>query len=312
MKNKTMGLCLVLLAVILVMVAALLSQKRASEQLAARLKEANQTITATRNILQSSADTARQLEGKVILLSTVLSNSTERLNEATIQLNRYSTGNVTRAQVQTIVTNAPQLTPEQLTELMAQVHAPTIKIVTNKSGVTTRIYHFDELTGANDKALAQDVDFGDIYGRRLVFRREGAAPLSFDVDDLHPGELAHLQIDAYAAKMRQLEIDEKRQLANTLNQQNIAARRAAEQKAYDAIQAANAEYARLQEQKRQALIDQDLKYKQVENERLKAEAAMRQAEAAMVRARNPQPILVTPTGIINPNLDPNVKSTTGK
>ncbi len=143
-----------------------------------------------------------------------------------------------------------------------------------------RITFFSTIVGIKGGRLATNGTFGGLYGRRLVFRFASSTPRSFDVDDLHPMMLKYLGIDAEAAKLQQVQLEQARTereradyVQSAKDQQALAIQRIAAAKIY-------AEQVKADEESR-------LKKEAAENERLKAIAAAKAADAAMIQAQKP-------------------------
>jgi len=126
---------------------------------------------------EPSAAKARELESKVAELTRNLNRTTTQLNEAMARLSEDA-GEVRRAAA--------------VEEAMAQTPAPRL-LTLGPEG--SQVPHFDELPAPSGQSLATDVRYHGIYGRRLVFRDAVNRPKAFDVEEVHPGVLAHLGID---------------------------------------------------------------------------------------------------------------------
>lgn len=60
------------------------------------------------------------------------------------------------------------------------------------------------------KVTAENVVFGKVFAGRVIFRKEGSAPLSYDVDSLDADFLRTLGIDAAAVKQAAAELERQR------------------------------------------------------------------------------------------------------
>lgn len=243
------------------------SQRRAKERMVAELEQAQRSLSASARALNTSRDLSKQLEEKVGQLAEVLNQSTEKLNEAHSKLNQYETRS-----------KPPVAT--------GAVPAPVVTESKDRTGKVVKHYTFPKVLGKDGQSLAADVEFGNIYGRRLVFRRAAGAPLAFDVDEVHTDVLAHLQIDPEAAKYQQTQMDRQKKQREEAAYKDYLVRHVAEQKA---IQTAQVEQAKAEEARRKQQAEMDLKYRELENDRIRAEAQLRSADAAMARAFNPSP-----------------------
>ncbi len=129
----------------------------------------------------SDADT-QALETKVAELTRNLDRTTAQLDHAMARLSENSTESRRSA---------------RSAEAMGQIPAPVMV----NSGTDGRLLpSFEELLSPSGEPLASQVRFSGIYGRRLVFRDADNQPRAFDVEEVHPGVLEHLEIDLDAAR----------------------------------------------------------------------------------------------------------------
>ena len=185
-----------------------------------------------RNVAQAQdtpADSHRELEKKVEELTRDLDRTSEQLNNAMARL----TENAEEARQATA-----------LTEAMARIPAPQM-VVLEADGQP--VPHFRELLSPSGQTLATDVQFHGIYGRRLVFRGVDNHPTAFDVEEVHPGVLGHLEIDLNAAKQAGLRAAEKRraraEAAARRREERAQAEAAALARERQAVEAAEASIA---------------------------------------------------------------------
>lgn len=126
---------------------------------------------------------------------------------------------------------------EERVRQMAEITPPIESVQTAPDGRVTRNVAFEELIGVHGQILATAATFRGAYGRRLVFRGPDNQPLAFDVEELHPGVLAHLRIrlsDVTAA--HQHEQENRRLRAEAANRRRLA--RARETEAHNAARPA--------------------------------------------------------------------------
>jgi hypothetical protein len=152
-------------------------------------------------------------------------------------------------------------------------------ISTNTAGKKT--YYFGELYGANNQVIARDAHFEELLGFTKLAFRTSKGTRYYDLDDVHPEVVRSLGYDATVLKRRLAEDARHRQMlgAQAQFQAELRAKAAAE------------------------LVDRE----KAAAERLKAEAAIRDAEArerlaeAAERAATnpPKPQRVTQKVIIN-------------
>lgn len=270
--NRTIVIAMLAALVLALLLGAVWdSQRQAKERMVAELERAQRSLSASARALNTSRDLSKQLEEKVGQLAEVLNQSTEKLNEAHSKLSQYETRG-----------KPPVAT--------GAVPAPVVSESKDRAGKVIKHYTFAKVLGKDGQLLAADVEFGSLYGRRLVFRRAAGSPLAFDVDEVHSDVLAHLQIDPDAAKYQQTQMDLQKKQREEAAYKDYLVRQAAERKA---ILIAKAEQAKAEEARRKQQAEMDLKYRELENDRIRAEAQLRSADAAMARAYNPSPTYYT-------------------
>jgi len=264
-------------AVLLVALAALLLHSRAGQaRVRAELAEAREAATRQGIELRVSRETAAQLEQKLTEVAEVLSQTTEKLAETSQRL----------AAGETRQTNAP-----------AGGQKPAGQPVANPAPAPERelnLLTLAELPGAKGGVLATNVTFAGLSGRRLIFRRAEGPPTAFDVDDVHPATLARLNVDPDAAKQRQYELDQQKRAHAEAAARAYQTRLAAAQKLAEQEAARRRDQAREAEEQRKIAEERALKLEALEIERQKAQAALRQADAAIIQALNPVPVYVNP------------------
>ncbi|MEW6301831.1 MAG: hypothetical protein AB1705_00055 [Verrucomicrobiota bacterium] len=272
----------VIFGVLLVLVTAGLAyvihtQDKAHAALAAQLAAAQTSNVQFQQELAAREAATKEQAARLTALTEMLTETTAKLNVTSARLADYKK-------------HADQVAAEEAAaakkeaDLLAkkdEVPAPSITVTTDRSGRQTQTYVFPKLLGPGGQVLAAEAEFGSAYGRRFVFRREGAAPLAFDVDELHPGVLLHLGLKPEAVKQAAAELEQKNRLQEAIYYQKLAARRAAEQKAASEQAKFQLELAKLQEESRKAQAEEALQLRAVENDRLRAEATIRQSEASI-------------------------------
>ncbi len=173
----------------------------------------------------------------------------------------------------------------------AQVTAPSIRHVTSGK-LERKIISFAQLPAADGHTLMTAAEYRGSIGDRLMFRSAGAAARTFEYTELHPGVLAHLTLNPAELEAQQAALDEKKSQAEYAAQKAREAKAAAEKRYQEALQAARIVQSRIDADRKKAAFEENLRLQTLETERMKAEAAMLQAEAAMEKARNPQPVLL--------------------
>lgn len=150
---------------------------------------------------------------------------------------------------------------------LAQVPGPLV--TTDELG--HKKFVFSKVVGAGGGTLLTDATFSGLYGRRLAFRADGDVIKAYDVDEMHPLMLKYLSINAEAAKVAQKHMSE----AAIKQQQAQYAQMLQDQQAWAIQREANGKIA-IEQQKLAA--EQAAKQTELETERIKANAAMIQAQ----------------------------------
>jgi hypothetical protein len=178
--------------------------------------------------------------------------------------------------------------------LQAQLPEPAVKLVSN-GRQEQKIYTFAQLPAADGHNLMTGAEYRGAIGRKLMFRTGGSVARSFDYSELHPGVLAHLSLEPVDLLTQQAALDDKKTQAEYAAQKAREAKAAAEKKYQEARLAARLVQTRIASEQKKVEQEENLRLQALETERMKAEAAMLQAEAAMEKARNPQPVLLFDT-----------------
>ncbi len=256
----------------------LVSEKRSHDRLTIQFKDAEKMAAAKQSTLKDAEETAKQMESKLNQMTQVLTNLAARLQDATVELKENE------AKSQALREAGGQ--EESKERLLAALPKPQ-KVV--RSG--TPSWLFPQLLNTNGRVLAVNAEYSATYGRRIAFKYENGDRGVYDVDELHPGVLRTLGVDPEAAKQRQAEKD-------AAAARKKAAELQAYQEFYEEMRGRQGEFqqkwerqrqeqARLAETQRQNQLNEQLRIQAAENDRLRAEAAMRAADAAMVQALNP-------------------------
>jgi hypothetical protein len=210
-----------------------------------------------------------------------------------------------------VATTVPAWTAANQAYYLSQVEAPKESFVTNSAGVQ-RIATFARLSDSGGRVLLTNAEFRGSFGRRLMFRPEGSYVRNFDYTELHPGVLAHLSLEPSELVAQQNALDTKKAQAELAAQKAREAKALADKKYQEALKAASSLQARINSEKKKTDQEEKLRLQALETERMKAEAAMLQAEAAMEKAKNPQPVILLDTRhqglapLVNPQTLPNV------
>lgn len=303
------------LALLVGVLLAMLIQER---RFAARTEELLQVQTALKLADQTMAvhlETTRKLEAKLAELT-----NTNTAPVSAISLANPVPVAPTAAPAPVIVSNAPvevavvntvpAWTAANRAYYLSQVEAPRESSVTNSAGVQ-RIVTFSRLLDSSGHTLLTNAEFRGSFGRRLMFRPEGSHVRNLDYTELHPGVLAHLSLEPSDLVAQQNALDTKKAQAELAAQKAREAKAVADRKYQEALKVANALQARINTEKKKTDQEEKLRLQALETERMKAEAAMLQAEAAMEKAKNPQPVILLDlkhqglAPLVNPQTLPN-------
>lgn len=268
------------------------------DRLATQQQQQTQALTAQKTATEQATRLQEQL-------ATV----TNELVTAKLQVEAYEAKRHLEAQAQAEESKKVA----DLDQLKAAVPAPTVTTNRTLTGKEQRTYTFAKLLAPGGNTLATEAEFRTQFGRRFVFRAGANRPLAYDVDELHPGVLLHLGLNREAALSAQSDIDRQAQLAEQKYRAQLAARAEAEKKMAEQRAKMAVEYAKIAEERRKSQLDEQLKLQAAETERMKAEASMRAADAAVQEALRPfypeyfiqqvltpPPVIVVPGQPINP------------
>lgn len=241
-----------------------------NQRLTMQLASVSHTVSNADLLISSKNETIDSLQNKVGQLVEVLTNSTAKIQSLSNQIREFE--------------DKQKLTEseaEQERLIMSQVPAPR----NERNADNNMAWVFPKLLDKTGRLLASNAEFARIYGRSMIFRPQDRSPLAVDVLSVHPAILKHLKIDVALAMAAQEAIDRKMSsiAADNARRAVITAAENAEQARINTL--ALAERAKAQEEWR-------VKSEAERNERLKAEAAMKAADAAMFQAQNPSSIVI--------------------
>lgn len=256
--------------------------KRAKASLAVESQSlivASNLATNNEELVSQKQEMIESLESKIGQLIEALTNSTARI--------AFLSG-----QVESLKSELDKSEADKERRLLAEV--PSAVMLEGKTV-------YPKVLDRYGRTLAVNAEFSRRFVSKLIFRQLDGAPVSIDVQEIHPAFIKLLELDVAAV------IAER----TTQNAKDAAARRAA------AIQQGIASRIRSENQKiqkqyaaEQAIAQEEwrVKMEAERNERTKADAArseanaaMRAADAAMIQALNPSSL-----NIINQNANQNV------
>ncbi|MBI5384899.1 MAG: hypothetical protein HZA90_09460 [Verrucomicrobia bacterium] len=262
-------------------------QRARQEALRVELAATRKAIEVLAADLQESRHRTAAFQAKVNQLTMVLTNSTAELSAVRQRLHDLE---FQRNAPAAVLASAPK---DAITQRLLNECAPTVTVTTNAQGREERRVVFATLFGPASQVLGRDLEFSATYGRRVAFKETASARrMAFDVDEIHPFALAHLGIDPDEQKLRQMQQDSLwRQV------EAVGLQLAAEEQQKREVQRAVAEAARAEERKQLAEQQKrqdelELERQRLQNEAVRADAAMRAADAAILRALNPPPVII--------------------
>ena len=271
--------CSILVATLLGGLTVLSRVHRQQRDLTAQIATRERELATLKESLASTEDTARQLETKLTHVTEALLDTTRQLTQTRLELDHH------------VVPPKAEIPP---------LPAP---VITGSREEKNHRVVFPELLSKTGRLIARQQEFSNQLGRNLIFKDAEGKRLRLDLEELHPQILATLGIDPQAARQEQQELDAKSAQFNAAARQAQAAHAAAvaqaqkekrEQEARTAV-----EMARLDEERRKAVQEENIRLQNAENDRLRAIAALRAADAALYQSQ-PAPIYIAPIIIQNP------------
>lgn len=265
-RNQSRASTILFLSALALTLAFALHQRRETARVTDELAASQAAHKESQSALARQDASIAAMETQVLELTEVLTQSTEKLRQATEALNAASAAD----------RPPPQLTAAEVSQLQSAVKDPVVTTETDRKGAEVKTYVFPELIDPDGKHLASDMEFTRLYGTKLAFKSETGTPASYEAEELHPGILAYLDINLYDAKQKQEEREDQIKRRKEIAMQQQAARQKAE-----------LERRKKESEFRKEEFDRKAKIAKIENDRMLAEAAIRQADAAIMEAQRP-------------------------
>lgn len=294
---KTLVVCLVIVASALgVLFGGLYSVERGrSQKLSLQLLEAKQATVRREQAIEQRDKITEMLQDKVEQLTAVLTNSTAQIRAISARLEDAERALADK--------EAEQRQKETERQKLAEVPAPAVTVASGAGGAELRTFVFPSVLDRNGGVLGKNMTFIQRFGRKLVFRPVvGTGSIAVDVDTIHPAILSYLNIDVETAKAEQLRTDAAWRTQQASDYQRSLDRQKLQQERWEAEERmrverdkANAEIAKLN-------AEEAAKRDYADNERMKAQAAVRMADAAMSGALAPVNINQNINQNVNQNL----------
>jgi hypothetical protein len=294
-RMKTTFVCLVVVAsAVGILFWGLYSVERSrSQKLSLDVSEAKQATVRRERELEQRNLATQMLQDKVEQLTAVLTNSTAQF--------RATSARLEDAERALAAIEAEQRQKEDARQKLAVVPAPGVTVALAAGGKESRTFVFPSVLDRNGLVLGTNMTFIQRYSRKLVFRPiEGTGSIAVDVDMIHPAILSYLNVDVETAKAEQLRTDAAWRAQQAADYQKFLDRQKLQQERQEVEERtrierdkANAEIAKLS-------AEETAKREYADNERMKAYAAARMADAAMSGALAPV------NNIINQNLNQNL------
>lgn len=219
--------------------------------------KANKTVSAElASIIATDGESIAALQNTAAKLSNDLHQSSAELSVANNKIEIYAQAEQRRAD-------------EEKRKYLASVPAPTFD---------GKLYVFPRVVNTGGETLATNTAFISITGKRLLFRPNNPAQMSFTMDagDTHPLILNYLGISLTEAQEKQRQIDAAGAAQNQANH----AQAALNAQAWEAKRIANAQLAIQQEQA-------DAASQAAYAAQQQAQADKEKADAAMINAQKP-------------------------
>jgi hypothetical protein len=234
-------------------------------------------LAAIKNELSANKENSKLLEEKLGQMTKTLLAVSEQLNAANGKILDYESKGST----------PPPNTTSKLSVPSA---------INRPDSEGNAHYIFPALVSLDGRVIGENMEYSSTLGRSLVFKDASGQRKRFDVDQLHPELLAQIGIDASSAKQKQVELDARNKAIDEVNQQGAALRIQARMVGIQQQQVMQAqidiENAKIAEQRRQAMVNEQVQAAQLENQRLSVQAQLRAADAAMQQALNPATTII--------------------
>lgn len=255
MKTATIITLSIIAALALAWGAVERSQLKVSE---AKLITAGEHIKTSGEALTAQQQSSAQLQARVEQLSGSVVATTEMLASAKSQIAALSN------RLAPFEASAEdRMTKQQLAKMQPVLKSGDVII-------------FPRLLSPSNNLLLENAEFRKTFGRKLIFKT-GLSLATFDVDEVHPGALIQLGIDPEKLKGNQVALDKAD--ANFKAAMAAAAQmKLAQDGSFIEKQAAqNAAQAKIDEARRQRQAVEDRQQQVINNDRIRANAAMAEA-----------------------------------
>ena len=273
---KTIFVCLVVVASALgILFGGLYSVERGrSRRLSLQLSEAKQATVRREQAIEQKDQITEMLQNKVEQLTAVLTNSTAQIRAISARL-----ADAERALEDK---EAEQRQKETERQKLAEVPAPAVTVAVGAGGAESRTFVFPSVLNRNGLVLGTNMTFIQLFGKKLVFRPvEGTASIAVDVETVHPAILSYLNVDVESAKAEQLRTDTARRAQEIAEYQGFLDRQKLQQERRETEERIRIERDKADAEIAKLNAEEAAKREYAENERLKAFAAARMADAAI-------------------------------
>jgi myosin heavy subunit len=189
-------------------------------------------------------------------------------------------------------------TASQSPSLPEGLEMPKVVEVDGPGNTKVTTFYIADLKSPNGQSLGKALTFSQAVGKRLIFRRQDGPPIAVDADTVHPFILAAMNLSPEDLNDQQNQLDEKKRLQDAAGRESYARKLAADNLSARANAEMELRKAAIQAEQSQQAAQIALQAEAIRNDRMRAEAAMRQADAAMQAAqKEPTPSTV----ILNQN-----------
>lgn len=232
------------------------------------LAVANQKAVETTTALAAESSQASDLQSNVVQMTQVMSDASAKL----LKLRAENADYKRRLDVFEAI-ESQKSDRKQLADQVPIIHNGDLTI-------------FPRLIGVNGNTLMLNAEFRSSLGRKLIFKK-GLEMSTFDVDDLHPGVLIHLGLDAEKLKANQIAIERANAMSKSLSAAELSQKLSADQVAIDKQNKLNAEQARQDEYARENQVAESQRQQSLDSDRIHANAHATAAKAMLINALNP-------------------------
>ncbi len=193
MKRFLIIINLVFLFAVVCLCGVLAAQRSANRRLEQSLARANQTLKELQAAREKTNDVHEGCRARIGELTRSFNAAADQLIAMSLRVRELEG----RAHVEV----APSVTDASPASNQAASVMPRAPASPARAGAPSGSRFFGTLYGTNHQVLGRNLDYSAVYGRRVAFKEIGSSRrVAFDVDQLDPGVLADLGINAETQK----------------------------------------------------------------------------------------------------------------